>query len=756
MFQPKKNFPLLVARLACLAGLLLASCTSTATLTPAALPTVSNTPTPEISTPTPQPVVGLSARDVVDTYLMAWQNNDYPTMYGLLTSESQTQFSAEGFQQQYHSTLLTMTVSSLATTVTKLTETGDQAQALVHVKYTTLLVNTLEADLTLPLKRQAGAWRISYSPALIWPDLVKGQTFYMLPDVALRGNIYDRTGAPMVEDEVDVYAIGVVPQEIESDKTVMSYVGQALNVPPSVILASYQNASPDQYVPLGEALASVVDKRYPGLHDLPGVKLSKYTSRYYFGNGVAAHVTGYVSYLAKDELEAYLAKGYSPDQRVGRIGLERWGEAWLTGHNGGSLVLMSADNKPVKTLLSTASTPAQTMTSTVDLKLQTAVQFALGDLLGAAVVMNPQTGEVLALYSSPTFDPNLFDAFNYNSISRSQIFEDQRHPLNNRAAQSSYPAGSIFKVVTMAAGLTSGLFTPTTEYTCNGKFEELPGKTLTDWKEGGHGTITLIQGLAGSCNPYFFHIGFALFNYNQVWESETAHGFGLGQATGIEQIDETPGLIPDPAWKVKTKGEQWEPLDATNLAVGQGDTLVTPLQIVRMMSAVANGGTLYQPQLVLSVRAPDGTPAYTFQPKPMGQLPLKPEELAAIQQGLRDVIRDCTGCVGTARDRFRGISIPLAGKTGTAEDPGTYGTQDPDAWFAGYTLANRKDKPDIAIAVVVNNQGQGSAFAAPIFRRIVESYFGLPLTRYPWEISVGVVKTPEPTPGADATPTPTP
>ncbi len=189
--------------------------------------------------------------------------------------------------------------------------------------------------------------------------------------------------------------------------------------------------------------------------------------------------------------------------------------------------------------------------------------------------------------------------------------------------------------------------------------------------------------------------------------------------------------------------------------MGQGDTLVTPLQIARMFSAVANGGTLYQPQLVLSVQAQDGTSAFTFKPVATGQLPVTSDQLAAIQQGLRDVTRDCVGCIGTARDRFRGLAVAVAGKTGTAEDPGFYGTQDPDAWFAGYTLANRKDKPDIAIAVVVNNQGQGSAFAAPIFRRIVESYFGLPLVRYPWESSVGVVPTPTPTPGAeDMTPTP--
>ena len=761
MFALKQ--PVLKAALmATVVGALLGACTSASTNTPpAASPSASSAPTEAAATATlePTPTPPLTPHEAADAYLAAWQKGDYTTMYDLLAPDSQSTLTAEAFQQQYHSIQLTMTVSSLAASVTSLNETGDTAQAQAHVKYTTLLIGTLETDVTLPLKREAGAWGVVYSPSLIWPQIVNGQTLYMLPDVPQRGNIYDRNGVPMVTDETAVDALGVVPGEIQDDKTVMYSLASLLNVSPKTILSDYQNAAADQYLPLGEAPASVVDKRFPGLKDLAGVKVSPYTSRYYYGNGAAAHITGYTSYLGQDELETYLAQGYSRDQRIGRSGLEQWGETQLAGKNGGSLVLMSPDNKPIKTLVSTAASPAQDITTTVDFKLQQAVEFAMADLSGAAVVMNPKTGEVLALYSSPTYDPNLFDPYNVNATARSQILANPLDPLNDRAAQSSFPAGSIFKVVTMAAGMTSGLFTPDSLYTCNGKFEELPGTVLMDWKEAGHGTINLVQGLAGSCNPYFFHIGYALYKYNPQWLPDTAHAFGLGAPTGIGQIEETGGLIPDPAWKLKAKGENWEPLDSTNGAIGQGDTLVTPLQIARMMSAVANGGTLYQPQLVLTVQPQGGPPSFQFQPKAVGQLPVKPEQLAAIQKGLQDVVRDCAGCIGTARDKFRGLRVVVAGKTGTAEDPGAYGTQDPDAWFTGYTLGNRPDKPDIAIAVVVNNQGEGSAFAAPIFRRIVESYFGLTLTTYPWESAVGVVKTPEPTPTGAVpadTPTPTP
>jgi penicillin-binding protein 2 len=175
---------------------------------------------------------------------------------------------------------------------------------------------------------------------------------------------------------------------------------------------------------------------------------------------------------------------------------------------------------------------------------------------------------------------------------------------------------------------------------------------------------------------------------------------------------------------------------------------VNPLQIARLMAAIGNGGTLLQPQLVLRAQPTDeGAPTFEFQPVAVGELPLDADQLTALQDSMHNVTQPP---LGTARNRFAGLRIPVAGKTGTAEDPGLFGTRDPNAWFAGYTFAARADRPDIAIAVMVENVGQGSDFAAPIFRRIVESYFGLPLTRYPWESAVGVVAEPTPTPDPNA------
>ena len=516
-----------------------------------------------------------------------------------------------------------------------------------------------------------------------------------------------------------------------------------------LIRARYEFAPPDQYFPLGEVSAAEFN-RLGFVASQPGTRFDPYTSRYYYGHGAGAHVTGYTTFLTANHVAEFQARGFASDQRFGATGLEAWGEAVLAGRNGGQLTLLDAAGNPLRAIALGDPTPAQDIYTTLDFKLQEQAQFALGDFVGAVVVLNRSTGEVLALASNPTFNPNLFDPNNLNSHYSDGAGSEG---LLNRATQDAYPAGSIFKIITMAAGLNSGLFTPASEYTCDGFFNEVAGFVGADWKEDGHGTLTLKQGLSGSCNPWFWHIGKALYDWNPDWLSETARGFGLGQITGLDGLEETPGRIPNPAWKLETQGQAWEVLDGLNLSIGQGDVTVTPLQIARLVAAVGNAGTLMQPQLVARIQAPDGPVTYAFKPRVAGQLPLNDEQLAAIQEAMYNVTQEP---IGTARNRFRSLRIPIAGKTGTAETA----VADPDAWFAGYTFANQPNRPDIAVAVWVSNRGQGSDVAAPIFRRVIEAYFGIPYLRYPWEESVGVPATPEPTPteeGAAAeTETPTP
>jgi penicillin-binding protein 2 len=244
-----------------------------------------------------------------------------------------------------------------------------------------------------------------------------------------------------------------------------------------------------------------------------------------------------------------------------------------------------------------------------------------------------------------------------------------------------------------------------------------------------------------SCNPWFWHIGVTLYKYERRGDiANMARAFGLGAPTGIQDVPEASGNI----------GEPQTLLEITNQAIGQGDVRVTPLQVARFIAAIANGGTLYRPQVIEKIQAVDGTLLRAFRPEAVGTLPLRAENLQVIHDAMIQVVQNPRG---TAYYRLSGLGIPLAGKTGTAESgiPGA-----PHAWFAGFTMANNPNKPDIAVAVIVENAGEGSDYAAPIFRRMIESYFyGQPRSLYWWESTFGVTRTPTPL-GGIPTETPKP
>lgn len=685
---------------------------------------------------TPVPDVKAAAR----VYLDAWKAEDYRTMYGMLTSVSQAALSEEEFTNHYRGVAAEAALKSVDYEILSSLTEPDSAQVGYRVHLTSSLVGELSRDTVMNLSLERGQWRVQWDDVLVLPELSGGNYLRMDLAIPARANIYDRNGHALVAEQANAVAIGLYPSQLipEQREALLKELSDLLQIPELSIQARIDQlpAGSDWYVPLGEVSADRLGERYNVLAEFGGLIMRAYKSRYYFGNGIAPHLVGYVSQIQPEEVDYYKRRGYRPDERVGRSGLERWGEEYLAGKRGGALYVLNSQGQPVTRLAETSPEPAQSIYTTLDREFQVEAQKALAGFRGAAVVLERDTGRVLAMVSSPGFDPNAFEPTNYNfNTMLSDLFSDPGTPLLNRATQGQYPLGSVFKVITMAAALESGVYSSDSTYLCGSTFKELPGVTLYDWTYEynlpASGELTLPQGLMRSCNPWFYHIGLTLFNEGLTTEvTDMARGFGLGAPTGIQGVDEENGQVPDPENEI----------DATNGAIGQGGLLVTPLQVADFIAAVGNGGTLYRPQVVEQITSPDGEASYTFEPDARGELPISEEIRQALHQAMVGVIRN-EQPRGTAWHSFTGLDIAVAGKTGTAQNPAGL----PHAWFAGYTFEERADIPDIAIAVIVENIGEGSDYAAPIFRRLVELYFtGKASKFYPWETSIGVTATPTP------------
>ncbi len=729
------------------AALLLGACGgSPAAPTPS--PTVALTPT--LAAPGVHVTAAPDVSAAVQAYLDYWKAEDYPAMYAMLTQLSRDAITEEDFTARYRQVAVEAALSGVDAEILQVLTQPRYAQAAYRVTLSSVLVGDIQAETFMNLSLEDGAWHVQWDDTLILPQLTDGNYLVMQRYVPGRSNIYDRDGHALVA-QADAVSVGLdtaaVGKKKQDDLLTLLWrvFGRRADLHPSVLgprVDLYRSYG--WYLPIGELSTEALAPYRKSLESYPGVILQPYRARYYFGGGIAPHVVGYVSAIQSDEKDYYLQRGYALDERVGRAGIERWGEKYLSGERGGALYVFDANGKVVTKLAEREAGIPQAITTTLDKNLQLAAQKALIGYNGAIVVMERDTGRILAMASSPGFDPNAFEYLNPNSGGLLEFLGNENAPLLNRAAQGQYPLGSVFKIVTMAAALESGLYTPETTYQCGYFFDELPGVRLNDWtyehylrdeKTRPSGLLTLPEGLMRSCNPFFWHIGLDLFTHGHETDiADMARAFGLGSPTGIYGLmedEEEAGQILNPR----------EPIDAVNNAIGQGGTLVTPLQVVRFIAAIGNGGTLYRPQLIERIAAAGEEPTYVFEPKPAGVLPLSPETLETIQEAMTTVVENRRGTayfiLGSYSKNYR---IPIAGKTGTAQDT----PRDPHAWFAGYTFAGREDHPDIAVVVLVENGGEGSEVAAPIFKGMVQTYFQGSRTAFPWEAAIGVWKTPTP------------
>lgn len=713
------------------------------------------TPLPPQVDITPAP----SVESAMQVFLDAWLVEDFSAMYNMLTQSSRDTISLDDFSSRIKNALNAMNVASMEYNITSALTNPRTASVAYRITYHSSILGDIIREPLVQLSLENSEWHVLWDDGLILPELQGGNKLQVDYRIPARGDIYDSNGNAVVT-QADAISLGIVPIDIIPDQSGLLFyeLEQLTGVSAGTIAAEYENYPENPaYIPVGETTVERFNQRASVLSNYPGLWWFDYSARYYFDGGIAPHVVGYTQYISPDNLDAYRRLGYSGSEKVGTSGVERSGEEYLGGKRGASLYVVAPDGTILGNLAKVDPQPAQSIYLTIDRDLQLNTQQALGAFNGAVVVLERDTGRVLAMASTPGFDPNVFEPDNYNNTTGiTNLFNNYNQPLLNRAAQGTFALGSIFKIITMAAALETGAFTPESTYDCQYDFTELGAShILHDWTwekceqqkaedpetttctVKPSGLLTLPEGLMRSCDPWFFHIGLTLFNNSLGTAiSDMATGFGLGAATGIQQIEESVGVVPVPG----------DGVEATSLAIGQGNLQVTPLQAATFLAALGNGGTLFRPQVFEKVVNVNGTDTLSFTPEKINSLPVSAENLKVIQNAMIDVVKNPRG---TAYARFLGLSIPVAGKTSTSET----GFSDPHAWFGGYTMANREDKPDIAIIVFVENGGEGSYYAAPIFRRIVESYFyGRPQSVYWWESSIGTTRTPTP----DVTETPTP
>jgi len=691
------------------------------------------------ASPTPLPSAQVmitpapDATAAVTKYLQALQQDDYETMYGMLAKASRDAVTLEDFSKRWTNVLNEMSASKIEFSVNSSKISPNDAEVGYSITYKTALVGDIQRNIVVHMNNEEGGWKIIWEDAQILPELAGGNLLAMEYSVPARGDIYDHAGLPIVSQS-DALAFGIQIDQIDpkTSLTLKKELSKLCGFDPDYIQNLIDASGPGQYLPMCEATRTEAERLLsinPG-----GLVYTKYSSRYYFQTGLAPQSVGYTQPITPEQLNSYRRLGYNGSERVGQTGVEKWAEDYLAGRHGGILRVVSPAGNILATLGQSSPVPASSVYLTIDENMQYWAQQAIEYFRGAIVIEEVNTGRIIAMASAPDFDPNTFEPNNPNAGATNLMPEGAEI---NRASQGQYPLGSVFKLVTMSAAMESGLYLKDTPYDCQYDFTELPDRILHDWTwehcqlriaEGKacntsdstpSGLLTLQEGLMRSCNPYFWHIGNDLYSNWQRGSdiAKMARGFGLGSPTGIDQVPEASGQILDPT----------NALEAVNQAIGQGDVQVTPLQVATFVAAIANGGTLYRPQIIDKIQPVEGDPTLMFKPEARGTLPLSKEHLDILREAMLMVTQNP---LGTAHFNLRGIQFIVAGKTGTAES----GNGKSHAWFTGYTLnASNTSKPDIAIAVMIENGGEGSVIAVPIFRAMVETYYHGSPDRYDYQ-----------------------
>lgn len=552
---------------------------------------------------------------------------------------------------------------------------------------------------------------------------------------APRGLIFDNKGNPFVKN-VATFQVILEPFDLPKEKTkkdeLIASLAADLGITQeeinNVIPASSQRDFLDPKIikeNIDQETSLKIKMKYK---DIPSVQVEASPNRAYLDSDIS-HIIGYIGRISKEDYEKN-PQGHDINDYIGKNGLEFNYEDYLKGRNGKRMVEVDAGGKVVRILGNeeeseplAGSNLITSLNADLEREMVNALQAAINSShskAGSVIAINPQNGNILGMVSLPSFDNNLFSK-GIKPQEYKALIENPTKPLFNRSIAGTYPSGSVIKPVVASAGLQEGVITQSTTISDSGslvvknQYNPAIEYIFKDWKSSGHGTVNVIRAIEQSCDIFFYYVGGGFEKFKGLGATRLEKYmrlFGLGSKLGIDLPNEESGLVPTPEWKQRVKGESWYVADNYHMAIGQGDVLTTPLQVATWTATVANGGTLYKPQIVSRVTDDLGNTLKEFAPEVIRKDFISSNNINIVRQGMRAVITQ-----GTGRS-LSSLPYEVAGKTGTAQ----YGPNNSKlhAWFTAFAPYNN---PEIALAVLVEGGGEGNEVAAPVAKQILEYYF---------------------------------
>lgn len=550
-----------------------------------------------------------------------------------------------------------------------------------------------------------------------WLQIIQGERFLQLSQTSRlrliplpnpRGLIMGREGE-IIADNTASFSVGVIPEDLVHREEILHRLKKVLPELDVKLSREKIEKTPNPFRPVvlhkGIELSKVT-YLLEREQEFPSVVILAQPVRNYPQGKILGNVVGYLGEVNKKELRNVSVRGVEAGDLVGKTGIEKRYNTYLQGEKGGKQIEVDAYGRALKIISKKDPLPGNALHLTIDLDIQKIAREKMGGRKGVVLVANPHTGEILTMLSLPSFNPNLFS----RGISKEEWVKISGHPedpLENRAIRGEYPPASTFKIILVSAALEEGKVDPTSTFRCLGSYK-VGNRFFKCWKEEGHGRLDLREALIHSCDIYFYQLGLKLGVKDII---KYARLFGLGSPTGVDLSSEKTGFLPTPTWKKKIYEEPWYPGDTANVSIGQGYILTTPLQMLNVVNAVANGGHLMRPYLVEKIVNTEGDIISRSSPEKVDKVPLSPSTLSFLRAALLGVVEKGTGW------RAKNSIVNIAGKTGTveiAED------KNPHNWFIGYAPAN---DPVLSIVVLVENREEEISIAPQIAGKIVSRVF---------------------------------